>query len=290
MNFIARKRWNKVINAGRVNWWSSAKCERYYNENVCGRPVSGGSAGCRMALTERFPGRVFQRGVSIGCGVGGKERALMLDGIVERFDLWEISDARAAQGTAALSADGLSNRASYHIGNAFDRPAEPIYDLVHWDHSLHHMPDVRAALSWSREALVPGGAIIINDYVGPNRLQWTRADVQAANTLLDHIHEECGMDFPRVPYSNLLTWLRIRVKDPSEAPQSEEIAAACNDLLDGFRLRPIGGRLLNILGGVIVPACDDADPAIDALIATDRDSAREGHSHFAFGIWERPTA
>src|SRR6202012_2082841 len=134
---------------------------------------------------------------------------------------------------------------SYHIGDVFTQSPEGVYDLVNWDHSLHHMPDVDEALAWSVKVLRAGGYIMVNDYIGPNRLQFPRTEIDQANKFLtDH-------GIPRkVRRSTLITKLKQWYRDPSEAPQSEQISDAVARRLPGVRFAPIGGVLLNILGGV----------------------------------------
>jgi len=283
----AASHWNRVDNSGRVNWWSSEKCQAYYNAAVCGEPVTGSSEGCRRRLRQLYPDRVFRNAVSVGCGEGSKELALLADGLVESFDLWEISEKRAATGTANLERMGLADRARYRVGDAFAAERTPAYDLVYWDHSLHHMSDVDDALAWSAAILRPGGVVLINDYVGPNRLQWRRFEVDRANAFLRRALISSGVDVRMVRHSDLLSRLRMWRRDPSEAPQSEKIEQAVERRLPGLRLQGIGGTFLNILGGVVVPAAADDHPAIDSLLAEDAKLREEGSSHFAFGIWEK---
>jgi SAM-dependent methyltransferase len=207
--------------------------------------------------------------------------AYLTDGLVGGFDLWELATSRADAGRRAAQSLGLSERVRYQMGDAFAAPRERAYDLIHWDHSLHHMSDVEDALAWSVSVLRPGGVVLINDYIGPNRLQWTRAEVDLANDFLD----QADAPGPRVRYSNLITRLKMWRKDPSEAPQSERILAACARHLPGAEIAPIGGTLLDILGGVVIPRTSEEDPLVDRLVQADGKARAEGFSHFAFGIW-----
>jgi SAM-dependent methyltransferase len=177
--------WDKHVRDlnDRVNWWSSDACTAAYNEQVCGQALPGNSRGCRIALAAAA-GRPLGRGVSVGAGAGDKERALLLDGIVGEMRLWELSEARAAEARRRAEADGVGGRLEARIGNAFVEETGQ-FDLVTWDHSLHHMPDIDQALAWSVERLNPGGWLMINDYFGPNRLQWRRDEVERCNRILD---------------------------------------------------------------------------------------------------------
>lgn len=279
--------WDKHVRtaADRVNWWSSDACTAAYNEKVCGQAVPGNARGCRIALAAAA-GRPLRRGVSVGAGAGDKERALLLDGIVGEMRLWELSERRAAEANARALADGVAGRLEARVGNAFAEETAQ-FDLVTWDHSLHHMPDIDQALAWSIERLNPGGWLMINDYFGPNRLQWRRDEVNLCNRLLDDIDRTHGTRLRRVRHSNILTRLRMKHRDPSEAPHSEKIEAAIHRHL-GAAVTPVGGLVMNILGGIVVPAFPDDHPAIAALVAADRAALAAGQWHFGFTLWQKP--
>lgn len=202
--------------------------------------------------------------------------------------LWELSERRAAAARSRAEADGVGNRLEARIGNAFLEETGS-FDLVTWDHSLHHMPDIDQALVWSVERLTPGGWLMINDYFGPNRLQWRREEVNFCNRLLDDIDRDHGTRLRRVRHSNIITRMRMRYRDPSEAPQSEAIAAAITRHLGhATQVKPIGGTVMNILGGIVVPAFPDEHPAIAVLLEADRAALAQGQWHFGFTLWQKP--
>lgn len=286
MTTAAAEHWNRVDNSGRVNWWSSSKCQSYYNQALCGEAaLTSGSEGVRRRLAKDFPGRVFERAVSIGCGPAAKELALITDGLVGHFDLYEIAQTRIDQGRKSAEALGVLDRITHRSGDVFKAERKPEYDLVYWDHSLHHMSDVDDAVAWSKAVLKPGGVIVINDYVGPNRLQWTPAEVARANAFLDESAVRRGVPVRKLHRSNIISWLKMYRRDPSEAPQSELILAAAQRHLPGVKFEPVGGTFLNILGGVVVPLVTEDSPVIDEMLAADRQLLKEGSAHFTFAIW-----
>ncbi|UTP40975.1 class I SAM-dependent methyltransferase [Phenylobacterium sp. LH3H17] len=273
--------------ASRVNWWSSDKCLAYYNVAVSGVPATLNSQGCRIRLAKEFPGRIFDRAVSIGCATGSKEMALITDGLVKHFDLWEINQASIDKGEQCAAELGLADQVTFRKGDVFaDR--SPRYDLVYWDHSLHHMSDVDDALAWSVSVLRPGGVILMNDYVGPNRLQWRKDEVRRANSFIRRAMHDRGIASREVPYSTLFSKLRQRYRDPSEAPQSENILQACAKNLPSVSVEPLGGTFINILGPIVIPAVADDSPVIDELLSEDAALRDEGSSHFVFALWSRP--
>ncbi len=283
---MSSRHWNRRVRSAFRNWWNSPKLSDYIETQIGGEGAAA-SGGVVTAVRARIGDRVLKHGVSIGCGTAGKEMRLLAAGVVEEFDLFEISQQRIERGRRELGRRGLAGRASYFKANAFEWPVRDYYDLVTWDHSLHHMSDVRAALAWSRDALAPGGLLVVNDYIGPNRLQWTGRDAALANGFFAMCETRYGIQFQRVERGDLISRIRMILKDPSEAPQSELIVQACRDVL-GLELRPIGGALLNLVASQVLAMCEEHHPALDDLIQWDDDARRRGHSHFAFGVWTKP--
>jgi SAM-dependent methyltransferase len=280
---VAARHWDRAQEQDRRNWWSSNTCQAYYNLAVCGQPLTANAEGCRQYLRQRTGGARLSKGVSIGCGAGLKEMAMIQEDLVEHFDLWEISTRRVSDGEKSARDFGISDRVTYRSGDAFTAAPESEYDLVYWDHSLHHMSDVVAAIRWSSRAVRPGGYVLINDYIGPNRLQWRPTEVERANAFLSR----SGL-VARVRHSTPLTYLRQWRRDPSEAPQSSQILNSIMLNLTGVEVRIIGGALLNILGPIVVRAVAEDSPVLEAMLAEDADMRRQGTSHFAFACWQKP--
>jgi SAM-dependent methyltransferase len=158
----------------RIGWWSNPFVVRKINELVCGLPVDGRDQGLVFRLRERYGDILpLPRAVSVGCGDGDKELALLKQGIAGHFDLYELSENRIAKGKRNAQRAGLSDRVSFREENPFEADAADCYDLVVWCDALHHMPDVDKALAWSRRVLREGGILFLSDFVGPTRFQWT---------------------------------------------------------------------------------------------------------------------
>jgi len=212
---------------------------------------------------------------------------LLKNDIVEHFDLYELSPLLVKAGKEALAINNLPERGRFITGSPFDLPARPIYDLIYWDHSLHHMSDVHEALEWCRASLIPGGVICINDYVGPPRLQWTEREVKAVNAYLTGLEKKHGASIPKATKGNSVRRLRQMIKDPSEAPQSHLIESAARDIF-GLALRPLGGAMLNICGPLVMNMATLPEDLIEDFAVADQQCLKDGIYHFAFGIWQSP--
>lgn len=201
-------------------WWESPEVSAYLGELVCGGPCSGTAdlavQGIRRHCGEALP---FESAVSVGCGSAYKEIALLQAGVVRHFTLYDISEAALAAARNRAESAGLAHAVTLVHGDPLERERGS-FDLVYWDNSLHHMLNTRAALAWSRVRLKQGGHLVINDYVGPDRFQWSDDMLARINEVIEPFGvEPTERENPRL----------IAKADPSEAADS----AATHDALFG---------------------------------------------------------
>lgn len=275
------RRWSK---AGPTrNWWTSAVLRDHI-----AREISGfGPGGVAGALLEATGGKALERGISIGCGNGSKELGLMERGCVQRFELYELAEVPAEQARQSAAQRGLADRVRVHIADAFTTERPGTYDLVYWDHSLHHMFDVDKALRFSVNLLRPGGWLAVNDYAGPTRLQVTRAEADLANEFLDRERSVMSPNLRRARPGSPFGRLRVYLRDPSEAPQSDRIDAAF-ERNTGTSTRHLGGAMIHILAPQVIEASARDPGVLDRLIAWDQTARARGLNHFSFGLWQKP--
>ncbi|TFL19703.1 class I SAM-dependent methyltransferase [Jannaschia formosa] len=282
LTWKAGRRWSSAPRTR--NWWTIPAL----NDEIERRIANGAGRGVPDLLRAALGGKTAARGVSVAAGDGAKERRLMAAGLVRHFTLYEVAGTRAEAAREAARRDGMADRVEMILGDAFAAPAEPRFDLVTWDHALHHMMDVDDALRWSIEVLRPGGLLLVNDYIGPKRLQFPFSQVRAARAFL-RVHAAVLGDVAlqvrrRTPVSHLRQILR----DPSEAPQSELIPEAWKRRTV-LPIRRIGGQLIHLCAPPIAGAVGETHPIYDDLIAADAALAdTPDGSHFAVGLWRKP--
>ena len=245
----AARHWDaraKRSNSVMVRWWQCPQILRHINRKLSGEPVDGFAGGLRAWLARELGGRVLTRGISVGCGNGAKEMGLLKAGLVERFDLFEISQVRISQGISLAESQGLSDRVSFFLKDAFETERKARYDLVYWDNALHHMPDARAACEWSRQVLCPGGYIVVNDYIGADRFQHSDRALDYASRVRRSFPGKFLENGARpgafVPERvTRIDRDRLIAQDPSEAADSARIVGEVSRLFPGGRWIMLGG-------------------------------------------------
>ena len=128
------------------------------------RPVFTGEMASWLDALPDVVGRGPARVLDVGCGTGWSTIALaraLPDATVVGVDLDEASVREAARNAKAT---GLDDRVRFtHADAAGAAAGEPGYDLACVFEALHDMGDPVGALTRIREALTPGGVVLIAD-------------------------------------------------------------------------------------------------------------------------------
>ncbi len=282
--------------AGRVlklRWWQHAPILRHINQLVCGEAVDGFSAGLTLGARRLLAGRLpLEKGISVGCGNGSKEMTLIKENFVSSFDLFELAETRIADGRELARKRGLAEMAHFFQGDAFilaDRPEQ--YDLVHWNNSLHHMLNVETAIEWSWKVLKPGGLFYMDDFVGPDRFQWSQQMVLVATAVRQALPDRFLAN-PHKPGSLLS---RIMAKpnfdkmlqtDPSEAADSSRILNCVRKRFPRAEITLTGGTIYHLaLSDVLVNFSYPEDSELlNRLLNLDDMCIAGGETHYATAL------
>lgn len=203
-------------------------------------------------VTQKFSGRNSSLdALSLGCGTGLKEVLWAKTGQFRTIDAYDLSEQRIR---AAIHSLGNSPEAEIIRYRASDianlkLPAHH-YDLVIFEHSLHHFSPLNDLFVRLRDVLKPDGLIIANEYVGPTRFQWTDKQLAVVNAILEVFPKEYTTLFAsrfsrpkaRRP-SKLAMWL----SDPSEAIESAQIIPLLEKHFEPVEIKGYGGAVLHLL-------------------------------------------
>jgi len=235
----------------RVRWWEDETTKRHIN-GILGHPdVADLHGAFHKEIAKRLPGKSGLRAISVGCAAGTKEMSLMQLVDISEFDLFDISPANIQFGKEEAARQGILDRVNLRVGNAFDSNLGNSYDLVYWNNSLHHMPSVANAIQWSRERLNQDGLFAMDDFVGPNRFQWTNENINWATRVRQGLPER----FLRNPHSPQHQIPREIVRptpeeiidiDPTEAVDSERIVPSLLKTFSKCEIIPTGGALYHL--------------------------------------------
>lgn len=287
------KHWesNRGINL-RLNWWRNPIVHEHINKLILEYPCSGLWAGTRKLIQNQSPKGGLKSAISVACGVGSKEMQILADGSVAHFDCFDLSEKRIEKGKEDAAKKGLAERINFYAEDAFSVDTSGKYDFVFWSHALHHMMDVRHALEWSKDCLVDGRLIVIDDYVGPTRMQYSeeilniQSSIRAAlasNPLFLVNPSKPGVIFP-IECKNIDP-VALAAKDPSEGADSGRILSSIKEVFPDAEIRLTGGHVYNGSLDGLFGSFDISDPTHEAflrvLMILDEQLAKQGLTQFA---------
>jgi len=272
------KHWDHATQEKRVArtmWWESRRIREHINRTVSGKTYPRFSQGLLEVAKAEAKGRSFAVGVSVGCGIATKEIAVLGSGLVDRFILFELSTERIKKATELAESKGLLDRVEFRSDDAFSAVASESVDFVHWNNSLHHMMDVDAAVSWSRDVLKDGGMFYMDDYVGPTRWQWSDESLE----LVKRVRAALPQRYLRNPYypqKNLREFLpaamprpsaaKLEKEDPSEAADSARIIESIQKYFPEAGIIKTGGLVYHLALRQILSNFDEDDEQDRALL------------------------
>jgi len=272
-----------------TNWWVIPAIRKRWREKI------SGNAEMTYAeyVYERFlKGRKDLRMLSPGCGTGSHEiHFAKLDCFshIMGFDLSPVCITEAKKKAEPFP------HLHYMTANAHQLAyKENSYDFILFHSSLHHFDSLESYVALLKRALKPNGIIVIHEYVGPARFQWSKAQLNRIRQLLSNIPER----FRRKWGTNEVKtrayrpgWLRMYLSDPSEAVESDKIIGLMRDNFQVHQETWLGGDLLHLLFKDIAHHFLDESQVnvVDILdwLFKEEDSFIEmrGQSDFMFGIY-----
>jgi len=169
------------------------------------------------------------RALSPGCGTGVWEIDWARLGVFENITGIDISPEQVERASQLAKDAGMDHVLSYRVADARQvLREEEKFDVVLVLQALHHFDHVEQTMELIARALRPGGLLVFDDYVGPSKYQWTKAQMRAANALLAELPAERrvqndGRIKRRVQRPSLLS---MRLDDPAEAAESAALMSS----------------------------------------------------------------
>lgn len=265
--------WARTSSSVR-SWYNLPCVVSHWNQRITG---DANKDWRHWVIDRHLQGRSSLVGLSLACGLGGKEIEWAKTGIFARLDGWDLSETRIDAARKAAKAEGVGDVLNFVAGDALKIAGDNRYDVVIADSALHHISPLRQMLKRIAELLRQDGLFIVNDFVGPTRFQWQARQMQAMTGLLHlipsryryRISDGSFKDRVERPSIARMIW-----NDPSEAVESSEILPLLKELFCVADLRGYGGTLLHMVLHDIAGnfSCDTAEDVrlLDLLFAMER--------------------
>lgn len=227
-------------------WWDVPAVVRRWNTFASGNPDISFP---RLVADSWLADRTDLCALSLGCGTGHREivwAKLGVFGSITGIDLAPDLIRQAIKQTKACELDPVLH---FDVANFTEiLQTEERYDVIFGLHSLHHFSHIDDTMRQIACMLKPGGLLIFDEFVGPKRFQWTRGQVSAANALLSTLPRQYRMQHDGRVKSRVIrpSLLSMRLKDPSEAVESNDLLPALRHWFNIVEELPYGGTILHI--------------------------------------------
>lgn len=290
-NRVAEK-WNNHQQSS--DYWIIPQLQQHWNNLISGNPTETyESYVSKNYLAQKHNLSLL----SIGCGEGLHERHFAQSGQFSKVIGVDISPKRIEKAQQLANEEKLP--IDYIAGDfhSMNLPKSS-FDVILFDSSLHHFSNIDAFLQKEILPLLKDdGILVINEYCGPNRLQWSKAQLNYANELLQEIPKKYrvlvdGTSIKRKVYRPGL--LRMFLVDPSEAPDSANLQKALHTHFSILEEKRIGNNILHILlKGIahhFVQTDSEKTALLSDLIAKDIEFVTKvGKSDSIFGVYQKKT-
>jgi SAM-dependent methyltransferase len=135
----------------------------HINRPAFAQELPGSWLAAMPDVVARLEGARSTRIADVGCGQGFSSVAIAQAFLGARVDGLDADADSIADARAHARQAGVEGRVRFIEGDAADLTAHGRYDLVLILEALHDMADPAAALAAARDALAPGGAVLVVD-------------------------------------------------------------------------------------------------------------------------------
>jgi ubiquinone/menaquinone biosynthesis C-methylase UbiE len=288
------KAWNSASGNTQSNWWAVPYVQKRWNSIITGDANTDYYA---FIIEKYLKDKKDIKLLSPGCGTGSKELKFAKFDNLKSIEAFDISSERIKVAIENVERLGLKN-IRYKIADVQSFKFEKdYYDIIIFDSFLHHIKNIDDILIKIYDSLKEDGILVINEYVGPNRFQWSKEQLDISNNALNKIphlfrRRENSNKVKRKNYRPGL--LRMILSDPSEAINSENILQKIRLKFNVLEEKPYGGNILHLtlkdISHNFIIESDECKKLLDALFKIEDDFLqRIKESDFIFGVYSKHT-
>ncbi|HEX8617323.1 MAG TPA: methyltransferase domain-containing protein [Thermoanaerobaculia bacterium] len=233
--------WNDADFAERLahaNWMANTAVLMHLNERATGDPARDwlSSWAHRWFVGDRL------RVLVLGCGEGWLERAIAEWPSVAHIDAVDFAEHAVAR--ARELARGIEKIAYGVVNLNHDTLPAGAYDVVVAHSVLHHIENLEHAYVQIERSMRANATLIVNEYVGPNRFQYSDDVLGIINALFRCLPAE-----QRRPYETRTrpTVEEMLANDPTEAVRAEELMACAERHFEVVERKELGGAIVQHL-------------------------------------------
>ncbi|TXE17424.1 class I SAM-dependent methyltransferase [Psychroserpens burtonensis] len=274
------------------NWWIIPSVQARRNLKITGNPKVNYK---QFLMQDILKDRTNLKLLSLGSGTCRHEMELACYENFEKITCVDLSKERIDGAIKHAKSKNLnnieflcSNIDKFEFKNNY-------YDVVLFNSSLHHFKDVKHLLTQKiNKCLNDSGLLVINEYIGPNRLQFPKHQTKAINNALNIIPKKFKKRYNSTIIKDNFYGsgvLRMIIADPSECVDSANIKPTIHNNFDTIIEKPYGGNILmNVLKDIshhFLDLNDEKRELLHNLFQFEDDYLDTNSSDFLFGVYKK---
>ncbi len=249
LNVTSYARTKSAFNEEKIdcsNFWIIPEVRRRWNRFISGHSDIGYE---EFLSTNYFQDPKKTKVLALGSGDCSHEILLATLNPHWQIDCFDFCDKRLNVAIKTAKDKNLNN-ISFYLENivTYNFESEK-YDIVFFHASLHHFSKIHHFLKYTViRSLKTNGYLIINEYVGKSRLQYSKEQITYINKALQLIPKKYRKIYKTKYYKNHYYGngiLKMFIADPSECVDSESILPAIHHHFDIVVEKPYGNNLLH---------------------------------------------
>lgn len=272
------------------NWWIIPKVKERWNKMI--------SNDSSIEYKDYFMRKYFSDSkdlslLSLGSGSCHHEMHLATYNQFKEITCVDLAENRMDYARSKAKEKGLTNMEfiAKDLNNVDFKPEQ--FDIIYFHAALHHFEGVEDLLQNKlKQFLKPEGHIIINEYVGPDRMQFPKHQIQFINKCIKTVPIKYRVRFK----TNLIKkkyrgsgLIRMIMADPSECVDSANILPALHKNFDVIEEKPFGGNILvYVLKDISHLFLNDnaqTNDILEKLFLLEDEYLQQNNSDFVFGIY-----
>lgn len=276
------------------NWWIIPAVKERWNALITGDPKQTYE---KFMMDHYFQNCKNIRLISIGSGSCSHEITLAQYPQFDEIVCVDLAKNRLEEAKAIAEKKDIHNM-TFVCANILDYPFEGTFDIVLFHSSLHHFDNLAQLIPEKIIPILnPGGYLVINEYVGPTRLQHPKHQIDAINQSIQTIplllRKRFKTDWIKNKYSGS-GLIRMLLADPSECIDSSSILPCIHLHFEICIEKPYGGNLLmHVLKDIahhFIEMDEEKEKVLRQLFDMEDQYLMTRSSDFIFGIYQLKTA
>lgn len=222
------------------------------------------------------------KAASVCCGTGAIERHMHKAGVVKNCFGYDLSSDAIAQASRLAIENNLTGLKYIQRDLDLEGFDQNEFDFVIAYQAIHHIDKLERVMDNIHASLRAGGIFYLDEYVGPNRFQWSDVQLEEMTKWIKSLPEKytMTMDGARKEYVGRATIQEMIDFDPSEAVRSEDIEHVLKERFEIIEIKNLGGTLSMMALAAIAQNFDPDNPEdcahLDRLLEREKMLIAEG--------------